>query len=219
MLQGVNRIALHLIEDLIRPISGPLGVRLRRAYYRRRLKICGTNLVIAPGVTIDNPEYVSLGDWVWLDRNVTIIAGLALPVSEVKSIDNPNCLARPGEVIIGDRCHISLGCVIQGHGGVWIGDGFACGTNSLIYSLSNSLYSTNMGPIVSAGSPMARVATPVAIMGNVWLGMNTIVIGGTIGQDSFVRPFSVVTSAIPSNSIAAGHPARCERERYRDREA
>ena len=215
----ILQLVFNLVEDAIRPLSGPGGVFLRRAYYTRRLKRCGSNLVIAPGVTIENPQFVSFGDWVWLDRNVIILAGAANQTERLKIVENPNCIAAPGEVVIGSRCHLSIGCVIQGHGGVSIGERFSGGTGCLIYSLSNALYSNKCGPIVAAAPELERVRTPVAIADNVWLGINSIVIGNTIDNDSYVRPYSVVTGDIPANSIATGSPARVERFRYRADEA
>ncbi|PWB83088.1 MAG: hypothetical protein C3F11_08430 [Methylocystaceae bacterium] len=207
------------MEDLIRHVSGPMGIVLRRAYYKRRLKSCGSNLFVAPGVAIENPQFVSVGDWVWIDRNVIILAGAANETERLKIVENPDCIARPGEVVIGSRCHIAIGSVIQGHGGVSIGDSFVGGAGCLIYSLSNSLYSSRLGPIPAIAPQLERIRTPVAVAANVWLGMNSIVIGNTIGDDTFVRPFSTVTADIPANSIASGSPARVERNRYRDEEA
>ena len=120
----------------------------------------------------------------------------------------------PGEVIIGNRCHISIGCVIQGHGGVSIGDAATAGTGTLIYSLSNALVSTKFGPIIAAGSPMDRISTPVAIESNVWIGVYCVILGSTIGADSFIKPFSVVTADIKPNAVASGNPAMFERMRY-----
>lgn len=211
-------LLFHFVEDVIRHISGPAGLYLRRAYYKRRLKRCGNKLVIAPGVTIENPQCVSLGDWVWIDRNAIILAGDANKTDRITIVENPNCAAPPGEVIIGSRCHIAIGSVIQGHGGVSIGDSFTGGAGCLIYSLSNSVISTKSGPIVALASELKRVRTPVAIGKNDWLGMHTIVIGSTIGEDSFIRPFSSVTADIPKNSIAVGSPAQVERVRYRNEE-
>src|SRR5580658_1270468 len=72
-----------LIEDIIRGLSGPLGVRARRAYYRRRLFACGARLVIEPGVHLIAPEWISLGDDVWIDRFAVMIAGPPAPGAQV----------------------------------------------------------------------------------------------------------------------------------------
>jgi acetyltransferase-like isoleucine patch superfamily enzyme len=214
VLRRAKAVVLHLVEDLLRPISGPLGVRLRRAYYRRRLKRCGSNLSIAPGVFIDSPEYVAFGDWVGLDRNVIIQAGPSLEAGDVKPVENAQCQAAAGEVVVGDRCHISIGCIVQGHGGIWIGHGFTASAGTCIYSLSNAVRTTKEGSVVGAGCALDRVRTPVAIGNNVWLGLHVVVIGNTIGDDTFIKPMSVVTRDVPGNAIAGGSPAVFEKIRY-----
>jgi len=209
-----KRLLRHLIEDLIRHVSGPVGVRARRAYYRRRFKSCGAHLTIEPGVYFESPEHISVGDWVWLDKHVVIIAGREAKAGDVKLIPNPHCRAEPGEVIIGDRCHLSLNCVVQGHGGVSIGHAFTASAGSIIYSMSNAVRSVRSGPIIDAGSGLGRVMSPVAVGDNVWLGINCVMIGNTVHDDCFLKPFSVVLADIPSNTIASGNPAQPERQRY-----
>lgn len=210
----LKRLAQHLIEDIIRHVSGPIGVRLRRAYYRRRFKSCGSHLTIEPGVYFESAQHISVGDWVWIDKHVVIIAGRETKAGAIKLIPNPNCGAAPGEVIIGDRCHLSINCVVQGHGGVSIGHAFTASAGSFIYSMSNAVRTLRSGPVVDAGSELDRVMSPAAIGNNVWLGLNCIMIGNTIHDDCFLKPFSVVLSDIPANSIASGNPARVDRMRY-----
>jgi acetyltransferase-like isoleucine patch superfamily enzyme len=203
----------QLVEDLIRPIGGPIGIWLRRFWYSRRLRGCGSNLNVGPGVYLDNPQYMSFGDWVCLDREVIITAGPAGRESHTKLVTNPNCKAQPGEVIIGSRCHVAVGCLIQGHGGVSIGDDFTASARTMIYSLSNCPYGNRAGQVETAEHSVERVRTPVGIGRNVWLGLNVIVVGNTIGDDAFVHPFSLVTSDIPANVVAGGSPAAPKRQR------
>ena len=87
---------------------------------------------------------------------------------------------RRGKIFIGERCHITYGCIILSHdgsarqrdskengeGSVIIGDGVFVGVNSVI-------------------------------LPNVRIGDNTVIGAG-----------SVVTNDIPANVIAAGNPAR-----------
>jgi phosphatidyl-myo-inositol dimannoside synthase len=66
---------------------------------------------------------------------------------------------------------------------------------------------------------VAKVVTPVAIGNNVWLGLKSIVIGNTIGDNSFIKPLSLVISDVVPNTIASGVPARPERPRAISTEA
>ena len=203
-----------LIEDLLRGLSGPIGILLRRAYYRRRLRSCGTHLIIDSGVHILGAEHISVGDWVWIDKNCIIAAGPLKHRDEVKRIATNNPPIKPGEIRLGSSCHLGIGTIIQAHGGVSIGDAFCSSAGVKIYSMSNDPHVGRGGPIPRADNHVARVETPVCIGDNVWLGLNVSVIGGCIGSHSFVKPLSVVLGNIPGNKVVVGFPAMPQKPRY-----
>jgi acetyltransferase-like isoleucine patch superfamily enzyme len=204
------------VEDLIRGVSGPLGVRLRRAYYRRRLRSCGARLLIEPGVYLLHPEWVSLGDDVWIDRHVILIAGPPAQDSQVSRRPSERACQVPGEIRIGHRAHVGVGSIIQGHGGVWIGDAFTSSPHAKIYSLSNDQRKCRAGTHPAAGAETYYVMTPVMIGDNVWLGINGVIIGHAIGSDTFVKPGAVVSRSIPPNSVVEGAPAKRTGARFPD---
>lgn len=62
-------------------------------------------------------------------------------------------------------------------------------------------------------NPYNHKETPVNVGNHVWLGKNATVLKGvTIGDNSIVGFNSVVTHDVPSNSVAAGNPARIVKE-------
>jgi acetyltransferase-like isoleucine patch superfamily enzyme len=64
---------------------------------------------------------------------------------------------------------------------------------------------------IGPGSPVRK--EPVTIGRNVWIGRNCLILpGADIGENSVIAAGSVVTHSIPSNSLAAGVPARVIRE-------
>jgi acetyltransferase-like isoleucine patch superfamily enzyme len=198
-----------LIEDIIRGLSGPLGVRARRAYYRRRLFACGARLVIEPGVHLIAPEWISLGDDVWIDRFAVMIAGPPAPGAQVSLRKAEERGApEPGRILIGDRAHIGVGSIVQGHGGVRIGDAFTAAPHAKIYSFSNDQRKSRGGTHPSARAQIHYVMTPVLIGDNVWVGINAVVIGHAMGSDTFVKPGAVVSRSIPANSVVEGVPAK-----------
>jgi acetyltransferase-like isoleucine patch superfamily enzyme len=196
-----------LIEDLIRWPGGPLGIRLRRAWYRRRLRACGSGLRIEPGVHILGARHIGLGDNVWLDRGVTLIAGPSRAGARI--VAGPPA---DGTLEIGADSHLGPGAIVQAHGGVRIGAAFTASAGARIYSFSNDPAACRSGTMPGT-DPGYRV-TPVEIGRNVWLGLDALVIGGRIGDDAFVRPRSVVTGALPAGQVAAGDPARPIRPRF-----
>jgi acetyltransferase-like isoleucine patch superfamily enzyme len=210
----VRALALYLVEDLLRGLSGPLGIRLRRAYYWRRLKRCGARLVIEPGVHIVGPEYISLGNDIWLDRNSILIAGPPPAEGQIELRDSANVRATIGEIIIGDSSHIGIGTIIQGHGGVELGECFTSGANAKIYSFSNDHRHCRDGTMRSHDGAKRFLCTPVSVSRNVWLGINTVIVGHSIGANSFVKPGTVVAISIPENSIVAGAPAKVVGKRF-----
>ncbi len=199
----MKKLVFHLIEDAIRNVSGPFGVRLRRMYYRFRCKHFGAGVTIEIGVTIQQPQFVSLGDRVWIDKNVTIIAGPYRPSPRVKVVGSPSDDA--GCVIIGDRSHVGIGTVIQGHAGVTIGDCFTSSAYSCIYSLSNDPALCRSG---TTGIDACYLAASIAIGRNVWLGLHTVVVGADIGDDCFLKPFSVARGVFSSGWVLEGNPAK-----------
>ena len=118
-------------------------------------------------------------------------------------------------MIIGNDSHLSIGTIVQGHGGVAIGDQFGSSAGCFIYSLSNDPRRCRFGTVGGASNDVHYVETPVKIGRNVWLGLKVIVIGGTIHDDVFVKPNALVfVRDIAANQIAEGQPARAIGPRF-----
>jgi acetyltransferase-like isoleucine patch superfamily enzyme len=200
-----------LIAGLLRNIGGPVGIRLRRWFYRARLGKCGKNLVIDIGVSLVAPRWIGFGDNVWIDKNVVIVAGPA-PHAKMEQRATAHSDAEPGHVAIGSNSHIGVGTIIQGHGGVTIGRRFTTSPYCTIFSQSNDYRRCREGTVT--GERVYYLQTPVWIGDNVWLGMHVSVFGHTIGGDSFIRPGSVVSSDIAPNSVAGGNPVRRIGDRF-----
>lgn len=213
-LNKIQRVLFDLTESALRNVGSGVGVYLRRAYYKKRLKACGSDLRIDCGVFLVNIGHISLGDQVILDKHVIITAGPAGDPVRTKSLSNPDCGAAAGEVIIGSHSHLGIGTIVQGHGGVVIGEYFTSSSRSMIYSLSNDARRCRRGTVGGARNEVHYIETPVKIGRNVWLGLQSIVIGNTIDDDVFVKPNSVVVTNIPANQIAVGQPARAIGPRF-----
>lgn len=202
----------HFLEDIIRNLNGPIGIRLRRAYYCRRFKSAGKGLVVEAGVVFVNAKDISVGDGVWIDRNAILIAG---KLSDHSSMDMDAAVPL-GELIIGNYSHIGIGTIIQAHAGVKLGDYFTSSAHCSIYSYSNSYRDCHMGtmPIPALQYEPGYSSGSVQTGKNVWLGLGVSVISTTIGNDVFVQPHSVVYKPIPSNCVAGGQPAISLKNRF-----
>ncbi len=105
-------------------------------------------------------------------------------------------------ISVGRRFFANFNLTILDEARVTIGDDCFIGPNVSIYT---ACHSTN--PVER--NSRREWAEPVTIGHNVWIGGSaTILPGVTIGDNVTIGAGSVVTSDIPSNSIAVGNPCR-----------
>lgn len=201
----IFRLFRVLLEDAIRNISGSLGIRLRRYYYQKRLASCGDEVTIETGVYFINPHSIYLGHEVWIDKNVILIAGLPTSFHQTRVVPSGPLPEFLGKIQIGSKSHIGISSIIQGHGGVMIGNYFTSSAQVAIYSMSNDPKKCVEGTM--PGPHTHYIISPVEIGENVWLGLGVKIIGHRIGDNTFIKPNAVVTKEIPANCIAEGMPA------------
>jgi len=204
-----------LIETLIRNISGRIGQILRRKYYSNRFAKCGTNLRIDEEVIIQGVEDIFIGDNVWIDKYCILMAGkVNIPKEKVKIKQNKNYIYNDGELHIGSNVHLAPQCIIQAHSGVSIGDYFTASAGSKIYSFSNDAKNCRYG--THSKDQIGYIKSPISIGKNVWIGLNSIILGGNIERNSFIAPNSVVVTSIKENSFASGNPAKKIKDRFQN---
>ena len=109
---------------------------------------------------------------------------------------------------IGNNCNIGEHAHISAINRIEIGDGLLTGRYVYIGDNSHGGLSWE-----EASTPPIKRALaskgPVIIGNNVWIGDKcTILSGVTIGDNAIIGANSVVTHDIPSNSVAAGMPAK-----------
>jgi len=210
----MKNVFYALMESLIRNIGGPVGRKIRYAYYSRRLGSCGRNVIIDTGVIFENPKSIFLGDNVWLDHYTLLIGGSVTDKGNIQFKPNTNYDRQIGEIHLYGENHIAPFCVIQGHGGVQLGRGASTASGAKIYSLShhycNSLQPDD--PKRYIFSPMAKpedqffISAPVVLGGGAAVGLNSIVLPGTfIPQGTWI---GVNTTAmgqkLQENAVYAG---------------
>lgn len=106
---------------------------------------------------------------------------------------------------MGERCSIGAFSIIANHTLIAIGDDFISGPRLILDSGTHD-------PVTMQPSPK-----PIRIGNRVWCGVNvTILAGVTVGDDVVLGAGSVVIRDIPSESIAAGVPAKVIRQLSRD---
>jgi len=217
VMRAAKSVLTALIEWVITDIPGTVGRRLRRVYWCTRLQQMGRDVQIDVGVRILGPEHVSIGDNTWIDNYVVIIAG---PPSKGEGPflrrKNPDFNGDLGEVVIGNNVHVANFVVIQGHGGVIIGDNLCIASGSMIYSMSH-----HHSNLVDRSDPrkykftsmvdrreQSLIAAAVVLESDSAVGLNTTILPGvTVGAGSWIGSGSVVVRSVPSNTLASGNPA------------
>ncbi|TSA24096.1 MAG: acyltransferase [Bacteroidetes bacterium] len=107
-----------------------------------------------------------------------------------------------GDIYIGDRTRIGLGCTLIGP--VKIGNDIRLAQNIVMSGLNHNYEDISL-PISDQGVTTA----PIVIEDETWLGANCVVLPGvTIGKHCVIAAGSIVTKDVPSYSVAAGNPAR-----------
>ena len=112
------------------------------------------------------------------------------------------------EITIGDNCKIGEYFHITSCNRITVGNGLLTGRFVLITDNSHGILSLDGADIPPANRKLVSKGE-IIIGKNVWIGDKvTILAGVTIGDNVIIGANSVVTKDIPSNSMAAGIPAR-----------
>lgn len=226
--EKIERAARTLPELVISHWPGPVGRKLREAYWRTRLGRMGRACAIDVGVVFQAPENVFLGDNVWLDSYVQILAGAPSPRPNIRIKPNPAFKGNPGEIHVGSNVHIAPFCVIQGHGGVAIGSDSGVSAHSTIYSLSHHYrgqpehdrWDGDYAAVIkfSPSVPPEQqvlIQSPVVMEDATGVGLHSALLpGATIRRFSWVGVGSVVMGEVPSGVIAGGNPLRIIKARF-----
>jgi acetyltransferase-like isoleucine patch superfamily enzyme len=210
---------------MITHVPGSSGHELRNRFWRKRLKYLGKHTKIDTGVFFQNPRFISIGDYTWIDKDVIILAGLDDSKREKIMIRNSDYVGDPGVVYIGNRVHVAPGCILSGiSAGLRISDECNIAAHSKIYAFSHHYRSKRtpqdtgycFGPQV-AENRQCMLEGPVYLGRNTGVGLNGVILPGvSIRDNCFVKINSVVHAGLYSrNSILSGDPARVTGERFR----
>jgi acetyltransferase-like isoleucine patch superfamily enzyme len=212
ILSALDSIWLWIIQDM----PGPLGFRFRRQYWKRRLKHLGDGSFIDCGVYFQGPEFISIGENTWIDRNVSILAGRD-DSSRTKKLYEVKNRIPPGEVYLGNNVHIGSLSLISGkEGGVYIGNDCTFSSGVKAYAFSHHFRfdedpgnrSCSFGSMVG-NERQSMICGPIGLEENVGVALNAVILPGVwIGRDSFVAIGAVVKSGeYEENSMLRGSPA------------
>lgn len=110
------------------------------------------------------------------------------------------------KLIIGERCTVMQNAFLNPSNPITIGNDSGVGGHSLLFTHASWLNKLEGYPVTFA---------PIEIGKNVWLPWRVFIMPGVkIGDNVVIGANSVITTNIPSNSLASGNPAKVLVENY-----
>ncbi|GJQ43745.1 MAG: hypothetical protein JETCAE03_32430 [Ignavibacteriaceae bacterium] len=109
---------------------------------------------------------------------------------------------------IGKDVWVGVFCLIDGSGGLTIGNHVSISSGVHIYTHDSSYYRiADLAKDTEFGTHIKRA--PVRIGNNVQIGANSIILPGvTIGDNVIIGALSLVKTDIPSRCVAVGNPCK-----------
>lgn len=190
---GIKALLTDIPFAVLNTWPGPVGMKLRQFYYAMKFGKMGRNVLIGPRTEIIYPKQITVSDYVFIDKDVTLHA-------------------LGGRIDIGRRIHIAPGVIISGQGGVHLGDYSAVGAYARIYSHSEAPVDGKRmsGPMIPE-SMKGMVTAPVRLEKDSLVATGAVVLPGvTVGEGAIVGANSLVPAftQIRPWTIVAGVPAK-----------
>lgn len=107
-----------------------------------------------------------------------------------------------GDVLIGDKTIIGIGCTLIGP--LSIGNDVMLAQNIVVSALNHGYQDVLISP-----SKQQIECKPITISDRVWIGANSVITAGVkLGKHCVIGAGSVVTKDVPAYSVAVGNPAK-----------
>jgi abequosyltransferase len=152
----------------------------------------GKDVYIEPGVVINRPRYIHVGDRTFIKQHTNI------------NIHPADKKSKEGMLFLGKHVTISQGCIISVFKRIVLEDEVGMAPYACI--LDNTRKPTD---ITRPLQEQDIAVGPVHIGEGSWLGYNVVVLPNvTIGKHCIIGALSVVKKDIPPYSVAVGCPAK-----------
>ncbi len=152
----------------------------------------GKDVYIEPGVVINRPRFVHIGNHVRIKRNTSI------------NLHPEDKRSSQGLLFIGDNVIISEGCFISACHRIVIEENVGVSPNVMIIDNSRK-----PGDVIRPSKEQEVEVGSVRIGADSWIAYGACVFPNvTIGKHCIVGALSVVTKDIPDYSVAMGSPAK-----------
>lgn len=202
----------ELLQSCLSGMAGAAGIFLRSRLYKSLFGAVDGKVIVGRNVVLRHPRKIRLGSGVILDDNSMVDAkgqdnrGIAL--GDGVFIGRGSIVyCKNGNITLGDRVSVSSSCTLFSSNDLTIGGGTLIGAYS--YILSGGEYDLD-SPVPFIDQDGMKTAGPLTIGDNCWLGTRVTVLDatGSIGDHCVIGAGAVVIKPLPSDSVAAGVPAR-----------
>ena len=205
-------IRAELLQSCLSGMAGAAGILLRSRLYKGLFGAVNGKVIIGRNVVLRHPRKIRLGAGVILDDNCMVDAkgqtNRGIAFGDGVFIGRGSIVyCKNGDITLEDRVSVSSSCTLFSSNNLTIGVGTLIGAYS--YILSGGEYDLD-SPLPFIEQDGMKTAGPLTIGENCWLGTRVTVLDatGSIGNHCVIGAGAVVTKPIPSDSVAAGVPAR-----------
>jgi len=200
---------VDLYFSMIQALPGSIGNKLRYYYWKSRLGHLGHGSIISEGVRIDHPKNVFIGDDCHIDRYSILIAGVPRSSRKTADLENQHYNHSPGEIHIGRTVHVAPFTLINGIGGISIGNYSGIASGAKLYSYSHHYRNTTKSDGIqylfanrAKKENQFMLRGPIVVEDFCAVGLNAIVFPGVhIGKGSWVGAGAVVSKDIGERKI------------------
>lgn len=155
-------------------------------------RVINPKLILEAGAKIDPRAFIARGGRVVVGQDSIVRAGAML-------------LPSRGEIHIGQRTSLNQYVVLNGEGGISIGDDVMIAAFVSIFAANHQYKRADM--LIREQGMYSKGG--IVINNDVWIGTHSVILDGvTIGVGSVIAAGTVVTKNVEPYSIMAGVPAR-----------
>jgi acetyltransferase-like isoleucine patch superfamily enzyme len=199
----LEMVKYELAVTLLAPMTGALGLALRKAFYPQLFRKVGQGVVWGKNISLRHPGRISIGDRVGIDDDCLLDAKGGQ--EEGIQVGNDVLIARSsiiqcktGPIRLGDRVSIGSQCQLSSVSGIFLGNAVMVGGQCYIGGGRYHIEDRDT-PIMDQG---LFSKGPVVVDEDVWVGAGVTILDGVhIGKGCVIGSGAVIREDLPPYSV------------------